>query len=121
MYESRGVVEMFGTAKRFETLGVFDLHHSRLYMKPKPLAEYLFKERVHHSENTAMQDFEKIQKIIYYVDTSRARGDRVADHSAEYDSDFWRHYKDLLERWMNRIPDAEEQDAIDALNELTAD
>ena len=121
MYESSGVVEMFGTAIRFETLGVFDLHHSPLYMKPKPLAEYLFKERVHHSENTAMQDFEKIQKIIYYVDTSRARGDRVADHSAEYDSDFWRHYKDLLERWMNRIPDAEEQDAIDALNELTAD
>ena len=121
MYESRGVVEMFGTANRFETLGVFDLHHSPLYMKPKPLAEYLFKERVHHSENTAMQDFEKIQKIIYYVDTSRARGDRVENHSAEYDSDFWRHYKDLLEREMNRIPDAEEQDAIDALNELTAD
>ena len=110
-------VEMFGTANRFEALGVIDLHHSPLYMKPKALAEALFKEGVHHSENTAMQDFEKIQKIIYYVDRCRARSDMVS----EYDSDFWRHYKDLLEREMNRMPDAEEQDAIDALNELTAD
>ena len=109
-------VEMFGTANRFEALGVFDLHHSPLYMKPKALAEHLFKERVHHSENTAMQDFEKIQKIIYYADLCRARNDTLS----EYDSDFWREYKDLLERWMNRIPDAEEQDAIDALNSLTA-
>ncbi|SVB05422.1 uncharacterized protein METZ01_LOCUS158276 [marine metagenome] len=108
--------EMFGTANRFEALGVFDLHHSPLYMKPKALAEALFKEGVHHSENTAMQDFEKIQKIIYYVDLGRARNDMVS----EYDSDFWRHYLELLEREMNRIPDAEEQDAIDALNELTA-
>ena len=110
-------VEMFGTANRFEALGVIDLHHSPLYMKPKALAEALFKEGVHHSTNTAMQDFEKIQKIIYYVDLCRARNDMVS----EYDSDFWRRYLDLLEREMNRMPDAEEQDAIDALNELTAD
>ena len=109
--------EMFGTANRFEALGVFDLHHSPLYMKPKALAEALFKEGVHHSENTAMQDFEKIQKIIYYVDLCRARNDMVS----EYDSDFWRHYNDLLERYMNRIPTAEEQEATDALNALAAD
>ena len=109
-------IPMFGTANRVEALGVIDLHHSPLYMKPKALAEHLFEEGVHHSTNTAMQDFEKIQKIIYYVDLARGKSDAL-----DYDSDFWAHYKDLLEREMNRIPDAEEQDAIDALNELTAD
>ena len=115
---------MWALSNRFDALGVRDYHCSPLFQNSQQLAEAMFKDCVHHSPNTMPLAWESINRTLYYVDQLAMYASDKAGATrrcAEYDAAFWRRYRELLEREMNRIPTAEEQEATDALNELAAD
>lgn len=98
---------MWALGYRFTALGVLTVLESPIYMTPDQLAEAMFKDFRHHSEVTSMMDLANITQVRYYVDQLAKYADVKAGTTrqwAEYDSAFWRHYQELLERELNRMP-----------------
>ena len=98
---------MWALGYRFNALGVLTVLESPVYMNPKQLATDMFKDFRHHSEVTSMSDLANIMQVRYYVDQLAKYSDVKAGATrqwAEYDSAFWRHYQELLERELNQMP-----------------
>lgn len=97
---------MWALGYRFTALGVLTVLESPIYMNPKQLATVMFEDFRHHSEETSLSDLANITHVRYYADQLAKYGDVEAGATrpwAEYDSAFWKHYSELLERALNRV------------------